>query len=141
MSPKRGRHLQQPFGFKNIPSDFQRIMGNVFEDMPFVTVYVDDIIIASDDYSSHMKHLKKVLERLNNKNMRANIDKCKFAYSKIVILGNEVSSEGIRPCVEKLVKIDSWQPPTTLKMLQRQLGFLNYFREYIPKYSTIMAPI
>ena len=126
---------------KRLNEESEVIMGNIFEDMPFVTVYIDDIIISSDDYNSHIQHLKQVLERLNQVNLRANVDKCKFAYHSITILGNEVSQEGIRPCVDKLVKIDSWEPPTTLKMLQRQLGFLNYFREYIPKYSTIMAPI
>lgn len=130
-----------PFGYRNVPGDFQRIMTDAFHDMPFVMVYVDDIIIASDSYSEHEKHVKRVIQRLNELNLRSNWDKCMVARDRLIILGHEVSVDGIRPCVEKLVKMDQWKAPRTLKMLQRQLGFLNYFRDYIPKYSDLMAPI
>lgn len=55
-----------------------------------------------------------------------------LAYSKIVVLGNMISAKGQQVAVEKLVKMDTWSPPKSLKMLQSQLGFLNYFRDFIP---------
>ena len=134
-------HIISPFGFKNIPSDFQQIMAKIFEDIPFFMVYIDDIVIASDSYADHLRHVRMVFQRLNQVNLRVNLDKCVFAQDKLIILGNEVSREGIRPAVEKLLKMDHWESPKTLKMLQRQLRFLNYFRDYIPKYAEILAPI
>jgi transposase InsO family protein len=138
---KTYRFVGVPFGFKNVPGDFQRIMSNSFKDMPFVMVYVDDIIIASDKYSEHESHVQQVIQRLNELNLRSNWDKCMLARDRLIVLGHEVSEDGIRPCVEKLVKMEQWKAPKTLKMLQRQLGFLNYFRDYIPKYSDLMAPV
>ena len=134
-------YVGAPFGFKNIPQDFQQIMDRIFTDMDFVLVYIDDLIVASDSHEEHARHVQAVIERLNEVNLRANKDKCLFAYDKLVVLGNTISQEGQQVAVEKLLKMDSWQTPTSLKMLQRQLGFLNYFRGYIPKYSHLMAPI
>jgi hypothetical protein len=62
-----------------------------------------------------------------------------IAHDKMVIL--VLSEEGQQVAVGKLLKMESWTNPTNLKMLQRQLGFLNYFRGYVPCYSHIMAPI
>jgi hypothetical protein len=56
-------YVGAPFGFKNIPQDFQQIMDVIFEDMPFVLIYIDDLIIASDDLEEHAQHVAKVLER------------------------------------------------------------------------------
>jgi transposase InsO family protein len=130
-----------PFGFKNIPQDFQRIISKIFADYPFVFIYIDDIIVASDSFEDHVKHVKKVFEVLNEFNLRANVNKCQIAFDRIIILGNEISSEGIRIAKAKLLKMDTWKNPVNLKMLQSQLGFLNYFRDYIPGYSKLLAPI
>jgi len=64
-----------------------------------------------------------------------------IAYDKMVVLGHVLSEEGQQVAVEKLLKMGTWTAPTTLKMLQSQLGFLNYFRGYIPCYSHLMAPV
>jgi transposase InsO family protein len=130
-----------PFGFKNIPQDFQQIMDRIFQDMTFVLIYIDDIIIASDSLEEHTRHVKKVLDRLNEVNLKVNKEKCMIAYLKLVVLGNIVSEEGQQVALDKLIKMDDWKNPVNLKMLQRQLGFLNYFRGYIPNYSHIMAPV
>ena len=135
------QYVGAPFGFKNIPQDFQQIMDWIFRELPYVQIYIDDIIIASDSYEEHIVHTKTVLERLNSVNLRVNREKCKLAYDKMVVLGNVLSEEGQQVAVGKLLKMESWTKPSNLKMLQRQLGFLNYFRGYVPCYSHIMAPI
>ena len=47
-----------PFGFKNIPQDFQQIMDWIFRDLPFVQIYIDDIIISSSSFVEHVSHTK-----------------------------------------------------------------------------------
>ena len=120
-----------PFGFKNIPQDFQQIMDWIFRDLPFVQIYIDDIIISSSSFVEHISHTKQVLERLTSVNLRVNRKKCMIAHDRMVILGNVLSEEGQQVAVGKLLKMESWTNPTNLKMLQRQLGFLNYFRGYV----------
>ena len=131
-----------PFGFKNIPQDFQRIMDNIFEDFDFTTVYIDDIIVASSSLSDHPKHVVAVIRHLNKHNLRISLDKLKLAYPEIVVIGNMISQAGVTVAIEKLDKMDHWSGPVkTLKQLQQRLGFTNYFREYCPLYSKLMSPL
>jgi len=132
-----------PFGFKNIPQDFQRLMDMIFKDMDFVTPYLDDIVIASSSYADHVRHVTLVVKRLNEVNLRLSLKKLKLAYPEIIVIGNKVSKEGVTAAVEKLDKMAHWRgnPVRTLKQLQRRLGFMNYFREYVPLYSRLMAPL
>ena len=131
-----------PFGFKNIPQDFQRIMDNIFEDLDFVTVYLDDIVIGSSSYADHVRHVKAVIAKLNEVNMRLSPKKLKLAHDQIIVIGNKVSRDGVTVAIEKLEKMEHWKGPVkTLKQLQQRLGFTNYFREFCPLYSKLMAPL
>jgi transposase InsO family protein len=132
-----------PFGFKNIPQDFQRIMDRIFQDLDFVNPYLDDLIVASSSYADHVRHVTMTIKRLNEVNLRVSIKKLKLAYPEIIVIGNKVSSAGVTVAVEKLDKMDHWKgkPVKTLKQLQQRLGFMNYFREYVPMYSRLMAPL
>ena len=101
-------YVGAPFGFKNIPQDFQQIMDVIFADMPFVLVYIDDLIIASDSYEQHRIHVLEVIRRLNSVNLRANRKKCLLAYDKLVVLGNLISEEGQQVARDKLLRMDKY---------------------------------
>src|SRR3954452_17113353 len=60
-----------PFGLRNAPGTFQRLMDKVLKDYisDFVEVYVDDIMIYSRSLEDHMNHIEKVLERLRKYNL------------------------------------------------------------------------
>jgi transposase InsO family protein len=104
-------------------------------------VYIDDIIIFSTNFTDHAKHVSKVLSLLNEANLKVNRDKCLFALTEILILGYKISAEGIQVCPKKLVQIETWKTPSTGKEIQKHLGFFNYFRELIPMYSKLVAPL
>ena len=55
-----------PFGLKNSAQAFQRLMDSIFRDLPFTFVYLDDILIASPDRQSHLRHLEAVFRRLHS---------------------------------------------------------------------------
>ena len=130
-----------PFGFKHLPAMFQKVLTNLFKECPFVLVYIDDIIIFSENFTQHTIHIKKVLNLLNNANLKLNIEKCLFALQKILVLGYMISSTGIQVCKEKLVQIEDWATPCNGKQIQKHLGFFNYFREMIPLYAKLVAPL
>ena len=94
-----------PFGFKNIPQDFQRIMNSIFADMDFVTIYLDDIVIGSSSYADHVRHVKAVIRRLTEVNLRLSPKKLKLAHDEIVVIGNKVSRYGVTVAIEKLEKM------------------------------------
>jgi len=141
-------HYQQycftgaPFGFKHVPSVFQKVMAQIFRGMePFVVIYVDDIIIHSSSLAEHKEHLEKVLARLNEVNLRVQRSKCELWKTSLIVLGYQISAQGIQVASEKLESIRAWTPPQTGKDLERHLGFFNYFRKIIPMYADLFAPL
>ncbi len=130
-----------PFGFKNVPSCFQRVIASVFEDLPFVRVYVDDIVIFSTSVQVHAEHVSTVIKRLNKANLRTNAKKCSFAVRSVTLLGYDITPTGYRVSPEKLVAIDNWGYPKTGAQLSKHLGFFNFFREVIPLYSKLSSPL
>lgn len=130
-----------PFGLKNASASHQRYMDQIFRDLDFVTVYIDDILIASPDEQTHLKHLETVLHRLNEHNMKVNIHKCEFLKNKITFLGFEISAEGFRPSPVKSEILKSMEPPKSYTTLRSQIGMFGYYRRFIPEYASIVAPL
>lgn len=130
-----------PFGFKHLPAVFQKVLSNLFKDLDFVLVYIDDIIIFSNSFAELSRHLAMVLKILNGANLRVNRKKCTFAKTEILILGYMISEKGISVCRDKLLQIQDWKEVKTGKQIQKHLGFFNYFRELIPNYAKLFAPL
>ena len=86
-----------PFGLKNAPADFQRLMELVLKGMnwQFCLVYIDDIVVFSSSFEQHMAHLDKVFHVLENAGLKLKPKKCTFLTEKILFLGHEISKEGI----------------------------------------------
>ena len=130
-----------PFGFKHTPAIFQRVINTILRKFKgFAFNYIDDIIIHSNSFVEHINHVKLVIAELNFWNLRAN-DKTEFGLSEMLILGFRLSPSGIKIAREKLVAMDHWKEPTNGNMIEKHLGFFNYFRDMIPKYSQIVAPL
>jgi transposase InsO family protein len=132
-----------PFGLTNGPATFQRYMNDLFIDMldDFITIYLDDILIYSKDRKEHTEHVKKVLQRLREAGLQADIRKCEFSVTKTKYLGFIVSTEGLQVDPEKIQTIANWVAPTTIKGLQSFLGFCNFYRRFIEGYSRITKPL
>jgi transposase InsO family protein len=138
---KQYHFVGAPFGFKNVPSSFQMVMTGLFNDLNFVKVYVDDIVIFSNDFKSHLSHIKRVLELLNGANLRIKPAKCTFCVQKLQLLGYEVTPNGYQVCLEKLVNLEGSSYPKTGNQMEKHLGFFNFFRDVIPLYSKLTAPL
>ena len=78
-----------PFGLSNAPAAFQRFVNEIFADMldVCVVVYLDDILIYSDNPDDHRKHVKEVLRRLRKHRLYARADKCEFHKDSVEYLG------------------------------------------------------
>lgn len=93
------RFLRMPFGLKNAPATFQRLIdrfrsGSSLKDVTVLT-YLDDILVISESYARHLIDLRAVFDRLRLFKLRANRDKCVFAREKVKYLGHVISPEGI----------------------------------------------
>jgi O-acetyl-ADP-ribose deacetylase (regulator of RNase III) len=135
--------LRLPFGLCNSGATFQRMMEKVLKQLLHkeCLVYIDDVIIFSPDFKTHLERLARVLERFREHNLKLKAKKCTFAQSKITYLGHQVSADGISKDPEKIKALDNFTTPRDVKELRRFLGFTGYFRRFIPGYSIIAKPL
>ncbi len=136
-------YLVMPFGLANSPSVFQSFINDVFRDMlnRWVIVYIDDILIYSTSLKDHVKQVRAVLRRLIDHQLYAKAEKCEFHQESVSFLGYVISSGGVAMDDKKIRNVVNWPQPTTLKELQRFLGFANFYRRFIRNFSTVAAPL
>ena len=75
-------------------SDSWTIFFNIFRDLPFVYVYLDDILVASDSRTAHETHVDLVLKRLAQAGLVLNVNKC--VKREVSFLGHVVNEQGIK---------------------------------------------
>ena len=130
-----------PFGLVNAPSTFARYMADLFRPLKFVSVYLDDILIASSSPEEHWKHVDQVLSILQHEKLVAKKKKCFFAQPSVEFLGYTVGHHKIEPLISKCQAINAFPVPKTVKQAQRFLGMVNYYRRFIPRCSQVAKPI
>ena len=132
-----------PFGLVNAPATFQRIMSNLFRDEIFkcVVYYLDDILVFSESWSKHLKHVRLVMDKLAGVGFRLNMNKCKLGLNVVIFLGMSVLENGIRMNGEKTRVIKNWPRPVNLRELRSFLGVGSYYRKFIKGYAAIVEPL
>lgn len=133
--------LRTPFGLRNAGQTFQRLMDQVLQDLPFVFVYLDDILIASTSPSEHLQHLRHVFERLCENSLIVSLEKCVFGESTVDFLGHQISSNGCSPRPSKVTAIQAFPRPTTPKELHRFIGMVNFYHRFIPRCASLLQPL
>ena len=129
------------FGFVNAPAAFQRAMNQIFQDLDYVIVYLDDILILSDNEDDHINHLETVFYRLSVNNLKIRQDKCKFFVASLKYLGFILSADGVRPDPEYLARMIAMPRPTDRKSVQRAIGMVQWLHRYIPRLSDYTWPL
>ena len=132
-----------PFGLTNAPAVFQNLMNEILHDYldVFCVVYLDDILIYSQNPTDHTDHVRWVLTRLKENMLFAKFEKCVFSVHKVEFLGYIISDLGIEMDPKRISSIESWPTPVNIKTLQSFLGFANFYRMFIPNYSTTIVPL
>ncbi|KJZ68952.1 hypothetical protein HIM_11649 [Hirsutella minnesotensis 3608] len=143
--PKKGGKLAvvMPFGLVNAPASFQQYINDALEGLVDIicVVYLDDILIFSEDPEQHEDHVKEVLQRLRKAKLYANLSKCEFSVKKVSFLGFLVDEEGIHMEKERVDAIAEWPAPRSVKEIQTFLGFTGFYRRFIKNYSKIASPL
>ncbi len=136
-------YLVMPFGLTNAPVVFQALINNILHDMInwLVFVYLDDILIFSLSPSEHEQHVRQVLQRLLENKLYAKAEKCEFHVSTVSFLGHIIAQGRAQMDPTKVSAMSEWPTPTSLKQLQRFLGFANFYRRFIHNYSRIAATL
>jgi hypothetical protein len=97
------------FGLTNAPATFQAAMNDIFRPLlgKCVVVYIDDILVFSKTHEEHAKHLRQVMQILQNQDFRVKLSKCEFAKSEVKFLGHVVGADGIKVDTSKTTVV-SW---------------------------------
>ncbi len=129
---------RMPFGLKNAPSAFQKLMNWMFRKEiadGIVLVYLDDIVVMSNNFEEHRKHLRRVFAILQQHGAALREDKCVFGARTIKYLGFIVSSDGVRADAEKVETLRRWPMPRTKREIQSLLGVCNLYRRFIKDFG------
>jgi RNase H-like domain found in reverse transcriptase/Reverse transcriptase (RNA-dependent DNA polymerase) len=130
-----------PYGIKHIPSHFQRFITHLFQDMPYVYPYIDNIVFASKTWEEHEEHAKAIIDRLTSVDLTIKATSVNLGNSEIRILGHLIDASGIKLDPEKKRLITEWPQPKTGAEMASFLGLGTYLRDHIRHYAEITAPL
>ena len=132
-----------PMGVAIAPLVFQRVMSRVLKgiEIKYAIAYLDDILVFSEDFDTHLAHIEEVFTRLKDAKLSINRKKCHFIKAEIEYLGHIISASGIRPNPEKVRAIQTLGPPTNVRGVRSMIGLVGYYRNFIPQFSAIARPL
>jgi len=132
-----------PFGLTSAPATFQRLMERVLSGLHWKTllIYLDDVIVISPDFKTHVSRLREVFERLRGAGLKLKPSKCALLQPEVKYLGHVVGRNGVATDPEKVRAIEDRVTPQDLTGLQAFLGLVGYYRQYIPDFAGIAQPL
>ncbi|KAH9270611.1 hypothetical protein BASA83_007206 [Batrachochytrium salamandrivorans] len=130
-----------PFGLANAPAQFQRMMNSLFRDVigKHVLVYLDDIVIYSDNMSDHITQVQNVLRVLQDNGLYCKAEKCHFYKSEIKYLGYIISADGLRNGSLQNLGCSELADTKESPGLASSVGITNFYRALIHDYSSMTA--
>lgn len=137
---------RMPFGLRNAPAAFQRLMDVVLTGIQGIRcfVYLDDIVVYASSLQDHAERLSSVLSQLQKANLKIQPDKCEFLRKEVAYLGHVISDGGVKPDPKKIEVLQSYPIPKGPTDIKPFLGLVGYYRRFIPdfsKYSQVLTKL
>ncbi|MBW0537349.1 hypothetical protein O181_077064, partial [Austropuccinia psidii MF-1] len=133
-------YLRMPFGIKNAPSHYQRMMNTIFPtefSEGWLIIYIDDIIICSDSWSLHLERLARVLHKVAEVNTKISRKKCNFGFEELKELGHFVSGLSLGIDKNKVAAVLLKPIPQNKKEMMSFLGFASYYRQHLKDFELL----
>lgn len=126
---------RMPFGLVNAPSVFNRLMRTVFADLvpDVITIYMDDILIASETVEEGLEKLDCVFRVLRQEGLTLNPRKCRFLFESVEYLGIEIDRDGVRPGRAKIDAVKEFKRPENVHEVRQFLGLTGFFSQICTK--------
>ena len=107
----------------------------------FCVTYLDDIAIFSEKWGDHIKHVDRVLTKLNEAKLKIKPSKCKFAQNEVKYLGHVVGNGRRTPAQAKIQAVLDFPTPTNKTQISKILGMAQFYKKYIEHYATLVEPL
>ena len=112
-----------------------------FDLQPFVFIYLDDIVIATETLEEHFRLLEIVAERLKKAKLTISLEKSRFCKKKVIYLGYLLTEQGVSIDRSKLQPILDYARPKSVKDIRRLMGLAGFYQRFIHNYSQVTTPI
>ena len=132
-----------PFTLVNAPATFQTMMDKVLREFLHhgVVVYLDGILIYSENSADHSSLVQKVLDRLEQHDLAVSLKKLVFHQDEVEFRGYIVKTSGVTMSDRKVKIVQNWAHPRSVKELQSFTGFANFYRRFMKDFSKLLKPI
>ena len=124
------KYQVMPFELSNTPASFQGYINKILAKKldVFVIVYLDDILIYTEDKSQgHVEAVRWVLDLLRKNGLFANLKKYRFHQNEVCFLGYVVSAQGMQIKDERIEAVKNWLEPKSVRDIQVFFGFANFY--------------
>ncbi|GBN19631.1 Retrovirus-related Pol polyprotein from transposon 17.6 [Araneus ventricosus] len=134
------RFKKMPFGVRNAPTTFKRLMDMFCQNL-LAMAYLDDIIVLASAFDQHLLNLETVFLKLKDYKLFSNRSKCHFVCSRVKYLALWITSRGIEVDPDKVSAVQKIPPPRNVQQVQFFLRTCILYREFIPNFSEIACPL
>lgn len=129
------------FGVSCAPEMYQRVIQQLLEGCDGVRNIYVDIIVHGQTTDERNRRLIKAMERIQNRSLMLNVEKCKFQMSELQFVSHLLSTQGIGPTKVKVEMVTEARQPESAAEVCSSLGLVNYCARFIPDLATVLEPL
>ncbi|MBW0486817.1 hypothetical protein O181_026532 [Austropuccinia psidii MF-1] len=138
------KYARMPFGSRNAPAHFQRMIDTIFQEEileGWIVVYIDDIIIYSETWEDHVQNIERVLSKCTPINLKISLKRCTLGQQELLALGHKVSGLSLEIDHNKVAAVLQKPVPKGIKEMQSFVGFASYYRNHIKNFAHITSSL
>ena len=143
MSPSHWQYVYMPFGLRDAPATFQRLVDKMLTSVQydFVMAYLDDIVVKGDGVESSLANLREVFRRIREAGLKLKPSKCELFRREITYLGHIINQQGLKTDPKKVEAVRNWPIPIYLTDVRGFIGLCSYYRRFIKDFSEQVKPL
>ncbi|MBW0544844.1 hypothetical protein O181_084559 [Austropuccinia psidii MF-1] len=137
-------YTRMPFGIKNAPAHFSRMMDTIFQEEileGWVVVYIDDIMIYSETWEDHVHYIDRVIRKCTPINLKILWYKCHVGQQELLALEHKVSGLSLEIDKNKVAAVLQKPVPKSIKEMRSFLAFASYYRNKIKNFAHITSSL
>ena len=135
------RYTSLFYGVSSAPEKYQKVMSDILRGLNGVANICDDLVVHGKDLAEHDKNLFALLDRLKEKGLTLNANKCQFRISKLSFFGHNLGKDGIATSEEKISALVNMLPPQNVSEVKSFLGLAQYSAKFIPNFAHEAEPL